>query len=98
MKLMVNLTAPWDGHEYVTPWQVYLTQRPWRKSETGEIYLQALPQYPADVDPEAFNPRIPFNAAQSRDFSEITHDREISTLSNSGEITDGTCYFHVYHH
>jgi hypothetical protein len=84
MQYLVNLTVSWDGREYGKPWQIYLTQQPWRKSETGEIYLQALPKYPADVDPEAFNPRIPFNAAQPRDFSEITNDREISNILKSG--------------
>jgi hypothetical protein len=28
MKFVVNLTAPWDGHEYGTPWQIYLAQQP----------------------------------------------------------------------
>jgi hypothetical protein len=80
----VNITVPWDGHEYGAPWHIYLTQQPWRKSETGEIYLQALPQYPADVDAQAYNPRIPFNSAQPRDFSEITDDKEISRTLKFG--------------
>jgi hypothetical protein len=80
MKYMVNLTVPWDRHEYVAPWQIYLAQQPWRKSETGEIYLQVMPYYPADMDPEAFNCRVPFNAAQSRDFTEITDRQEISRI------------------
>jgi hypothetical protein len=97
MQYVVNLTVPWDGHEYGAPWQIYRTQQPWRKSETGEICLQALPQYPADVNPEAFNPRVPFNSAQPRDFSEITNSQEISRPSNSEGTMDGTCCFHVYH-
>jgi hypothetical protein len=84
MQYAVNLTVPWDGHEFGKPWQVYLTQQPWRKSETGEIYLQALPQYPGDMNPEVFNPRIPVNAAQSRDFSEITNSHEISRILKFG--------------
>jgi hypothetical protein len=88
MKYMVNLTAPWDGHEYGTPWQIYLTQQPWRKSETGEIYLQAMLSYPAGVDPEALNCRVPFNAAQSRDFSEITDKQEISRILKFGRDND----------
>jgi hypothetical protein len=84
MKLMVNLTAPWEGHEYGTPWQVYLTQQPWRKSETDEIYLQSMPYYPDDLDPEAFNCRVPTSAAQPRDFSEITNQKEISRILKFG--------------
>jgi hypothetical protein len=80
MKLMVNLTSPWDSHEYGTPWQIYLTQRPWRKSETGEIWLQSMPYYPAELDPEAYNCRVPTSAAQSRDFSEITNPKEVSRI------------------
>jgi hypothetical protein len=78
MQMVVNLTAPWNGHEYGPPWQIYLTQQSWRRSETGEILLQALAQFPADVDPNAFNPRVPFNSAQERDFSEIASASEIS--------------------
>jgi hypothetical protein len=66
MQMVVNLTAPWDGHEYGSPWHVYLTQLLWCESETGEILLQALAQYPADANPEAFNPRVSFNSAQAR--------------------------------
>jgi hypothetical protein len=84
MRYMVNLTAPWNGQEYGAPWQIYLVQQPWGKSETGEIFLQRVPYYPADVNPEAFNPRVPFNAAQSRNFSEITDKQEISRIMKFG--------------
>jgi hypothetical protein len=80
MQYMVNLTVPWNGHEYGAPWRIYLTQLPWRKSETGENALQRLSEYPADMNPEAFNPRVPFNAAQPRDFSEIQDRQEISRI------------------
>jgi hypothetical protein len=53
MQLFVNLTAPWDGKSFGNPWQTYLVQQTWRKSETGETYLQALAEFPADVDPHA---------------------------------------------
>jgi hypothetical protein len=79
MQLFVNLTAPWYGKSFGNPWQTYLMQQTWRKSETGEIYLQALSEFPADVDPHAFNPRIPTNAAKS-DSSLIMHDREVSRV------------------
>jgi hypothetical protein len=85
---MFNLTAPWDGHEHGRPWQVYLTQQPWRKSETREIYLQASLQYPEGVNPEAYNPRIPSNAAQPRDFSEMTNSREISRILKFGRDSE----------
>jgi hypothetical protein len=78
MQLVVNLTALWDGHAYGSPWHIYLTQQPWRKSETGEIFLQASAQLPDGVDAHAFNPRIPSNSAQERDFAEVTSTREIS--------------------
>jgi hypothetical protein len=35
-------------------------------------------QFPADIDPHAYNPRVPFNSAQERDFSEIKSAQEIS--------------------
>jgi hypothetical protein len=79
MQLFVNLTAPWDGKSFGNPWQTCLVQQTWRKSETGEIYLQALSEFPTDVDPHAFNPRIPTNAAKS-DSSLIMNDREISRV------------------
>jgi hypothetical protein len=84
MKLMVNLTSSWDGHKYGTPWQVYLTQRPWRKSETGEIYLQTMPSYPAELDPEAVNCGVPFRTAQPIDLSEIMDQKEISRIMKFG--------------
>jgi ribonuclease HI len=84
MKYLVNITAPWDGHEFGTPWQIYCGQQTWRKSETGEIFLQKMPGYPADWNAEAFNPRVPFNAAQSRDFSEIRDKQEISRILKFG--------------
>jgi hypothetical protein len=84
MQLVINLTAPWDGQQFGNPWQVHLAQQPWRKSETGEIYLQVMPTYPADMDMEAFNCRVPFNSAEPRDFSEITDEQEISRILKFG--------------
>jgi hypothetical protein len=84
MQFMINLSAPWDGHEYGKPWTVYLTQQPWRKSETCEIQLQAMPSFPPEINAEAYNPRVPFNAAQPRDFSEITDDKEVSRILKFG--------------
>jgi hypothetical protein len=43
-----------------------------------------MPYYPADMDAEAFNCRVPFNAAQPRDFSEITDKQEISRILKFG--------------
>jgi hypothetical protein len=84
MQFMVNLSAPWDGHEYGKPWTVYLTQQPWRKSETGEIQLQGTLSYPPEINAEAYNPRVPFNSAQPRDFSEITDDKDVSRILKFG--------------
>jgi hypothetical protein len=78
MQMLVNLTAPWDGKSFGKPWPIFLTQQPWTKSETGEIYLQASLEFPGTVDPHAFNPRIPFNSAKPPDSSEITSDSDIS--------------------
>jgi hypothetical protein len=78
MQMFVNLTAPWDGKSFGTPWQMYLSQQPWRKSEIGEIYLQASSEFPAGIDPHAFNPRIPYNSAKSPDSSEIMSDSDVS--------------------
>jgi hypothetical protein len=77
MQLFANLTAPWDGKSFGTPWQTYLIQQNWRKSETGEIYLLAASEYPEGVDPHAYNPRIPTNAASSNS-SRATNDKEVS--------------------
>jgi hypothetical protein len=78
VQMFVNLTAPWDGKSYGNPWHIYLSQQPWRKSETGRIYLQASSEFPANVDPHAYNPRIPFNSAKDRDSSEVMSDSDVS--------------------
>jgi hypothetical protein len=84
MQLMVNLSVPYDGQEFGKPWTVYLTQQPWRKSETGEIVLRPMPAWPPEIDPNAFNPRVPQNSAQPRDFSEITDDKDVSRVLKFG--------------
>jgi hypothetical protein len=43
-----------------------------------------MPFYPAELDPEAYNCRVPTSAAQSRDFSEITNPKEISRILKFG--------------
>jgi hypothetical protein len=88
MQLVVNLAAPWNGQEFGNPWQIHLVQQPWRKSETGKIYLQYVESYPADVDAKAYNPRVPFNSAQARDFSEIKDKQEISRILKFGRDND----------
>jgi hypothetical protein len=85
---VINLTAPWNGQEYGNPWQIFLIQQPWRKSETSEIYLTAAASYPEGVDIEAYNPRVPLNSAQARDFSEIRDKQEISRILKFGRDND----------
>jgi hypothetical protein len=87
-QLLINLTAPWNGQEYGNPWQIFLIQQPWRKSETGEICPTAATSYPEGVDIEAYNPRVPFGAAQARDFSEIRDKQEISRILKFGRDID----------
>jgi hypothetical protein len=43
-----------------------------------------MPFYPAELNAEAFNCRVSFNAAQPRDFSEITDKQEISRILKFG--------------
>jgi hypothetical protein len=84
MQLFVNLTVPYDGSEFEKPWTVYLTQENWRKGETGEIVLRPMPAWPPEIDPEAYNPRVPQNSASPRDFAEITDDKDVSRILKCG--------------
>jgi hypothetical protein len=78
MQYMVNLTASWDGTAFSKPWPGFLTQQSWRKSETGEIYLEPSLEFSGTTDPHALNPRIPFNSAKFPDESEIFSDSDVS--------------------
>jgi hypothetical protein len=78
MQDAVNLTSPWNGSEYGKPWQIYLNVKPWRRSDTGEIMVEATPTYPDDGQPLDLKPRIPMSAAQSRNFSATVRDKDIS--------------------
>jgi hypothetical protein len=78
MQYMVNLTASWDGVAFSKAWPIFLTQQAWRKSETGEIYLEASLNFSGEIDPHARNPRIPFNSAKFPEESEIFSDSDIS--------------------
>jgi hypothetical protein len=78
MQYMVNLTASWDGTAFSKAWPIFLTQQSWRKSETGEIYLEASLEFAGTVNPHAPNPRIPFNSARFPDESEIFSDSDTS--------------------
>jgi hypothetical protein len=78
MQYMVNLTASWDGSSFSKAWPIFLTQQAWRKSETGEICLEASLEFSGEIDPHARNPRIPFNSAKFPEESEIFSDPDIS--------------------
>jgi hypothetical protein len=78
MQYMVNLTASWDGSAFSKAWPIFLTQQAWRKSETGEISLEASLQFAVTIDPHALNPRIPFSSAKFPDESEIFSNSDIS--------------------
>jgi hypothetical protein len=41
------------GKEYIAPWNIHLSSRPWRIEEGGEVFAQAIP--PADVTWERAN-------------------------------------------
>jgi hypothetical protein len=79
---LANITAP--RSENPKPWLVLLIAQPWRDSETGEIWLNASPTHPQDVDPTATNPVIPRNAAQSPCFTSTTRRKEIERLLKFG--------------
>jgi hypothetical protein len=78
MQYMVNLTASWDEAAWSKVWPIFLTQQAWRKSETGEIYLEPSLEFSGTTDPHALNPRIPFNSAKFPDESEIFSDSDVS--------------------
>jgi hypothetical protein len=78
MQYMVNLTASWDGTAFTKAWPIFLTQRAWRKSETGEISLEASSTFSGEIDPHAQNPRIPYVSAKFPDESEIFNDSDVS--------------------
>jgi hypothetical protein len=78
MQYMVNLTSSWDGMAWSKPWLLFLEQKSWRKSDTGEIYLEPSLEFPGTTDPHAQSPRIPFNAAKFPEESEIFSDSDIS--------------------
>jgi hypothetical protein len=88
MQHLSNITAPWLGNGWGTPWQIYLAAQPWRVSETGEIALAALPEYPQDQNPHSQNPRIPLNATLPRTFIRATRPKEIRRLLKFGRDSD----------
>jgi hypothetical protein len=77
IQYFVNLTATWDGTSWSRAWPLFLEQKPWRKSETGEIYIEASLDF-SGTDPHASNPRIPLNSAKFPEEVEITSDSDIS--------------------
>jgi hypothetical protein len=77
MQYFVTLTSTWDGTTFSKPWPLYLEQKPWRKSETGEIYVEASIAF-SGVNPHAKNPRVPYNSAKFPEEVEISIDSDIS--------------------
>jgi hypothetical protein len=43
-----------------------------------------MPAWPPEIDPEAYNPRVPQKSASPRDFAEITDDRDVSRILKFG--------------
>jgi hypothetical protein len=78
MQYMSNLTSSWDGTAWSKPWHIFLEEKPWRKSETGEIVVEAFTSFNGRCDPHAKNPRVPFNAARFPDECEIFNKSDIS--------------------
>jgi hypothetical protein len=72
-------------------WPLFLEQKSWRKSETGEIYLEASLEFSGTVDPHAKNPRIPFNSAKFPDETEIHSDSDISRTLKFARDNDWSC-------
>jgi hypothetical protein len=77
MLLFQFITAIPDGPQLIKPWQLFLEQKPWRKSESGEIVVNSSLQF-SGMDPHGENPRVPFNSAKFPDETEITSPSDIS--------------------
>jgi hypothetical protein len=63
---LANATAPLlESGKYGDPWGILLMARPWRDTETGEIWTTALPCYPPELNPHLPHPVVPRNAVRS---------------------------------
>jgi hypothetical protein len=51
--------------------------------------------WPPEIDPEAYNPRVPQNSAQPRDFSEVTDDKDVSRILKFGRDNGWTMLLSV---
>jgi hypothetical protein len=89
MQTFVNIAVPYDGSQFGKPWTVYLTQENWRKSETGDIMLRPMPEWPPEINPEAFNPRVPLNSALPGTSQKSQTIRTSPEFSNLGGTTVG---------
>jgi hypothetical protein len=94
MQYLVNMTAPWDGKSYGTPWQIFFAVQPWRTGDTWEVLLAASPFYPLDRDPYALSPRILQNAALPRTFG-ATRPKEIKRMLKFGRDSNWPLYITV---
>jgi hypothetical protein len=91
MQYMSNLTASWDGSAWSKPWIIFLEQKQWRKSDTGEIVVEASASFAGTCDPHAKNPRIPFNAAKFPDECEIFNRSDISRALKFARNSEWPC-------
>jgi hypothetical protein len=78
MQYMSNLTSSWDGTAWSKPWLIFLEQKLWRKSETGEIVVEPFTSFNGTTDPHAKNPRVPFNSARFPEECEIFNKADTS--------------------
>jgi hypothetical protein len=77
MRLFQFLTAIPEGAQLTKPWQLFLEQKPWRKSDSGEVTVVSSLQF-SGMDAQAINPRVPFNSAKFPDETEISSSSDIS--------------------
>jgi hypothetical protein len=91
MQYMSNLTSSWDGSAWSKPWVIFLEEKPWRKSETGEIVVEPFTSFNGTCDPHAKDPRVPFNSARFPDECEIFNKSDISRALKFARDNDWPC-------
>jgi hypothetical protein len=77
MELFQKITAVPCGPQLAKPWQFFLEQKLWRKGDTNEVAITPTMDF-SGVNPDAVNPRVPMNASNFFDETEITSPSDIS--------------------
>jgi hypothetical protein len=82
---LANATAPLlESGKYGDPWGILLMARPWRDTETGEIWTTASPSYPPELNPHLPRPIVPRNAVRSLCYTETDRPIEMQRLLKFG--------------